>query len=1388
MSDTATAPSEHARLEALAARLERALSRDQRELGKRLAGLRRRLKEGKPVDRAINDIESRLEASIAQRDARETALARWQTPAALDYPPELPVVERREDILAALAEHQIVVVAGETGSGKTTQLPKLCLEMGLGRNGLIGHTQPRRLAARSVAARLAEELETTLGETVGYQVRFNDTTGPSTLIKLMTDGILLAETQHDPDLSRYEAIIIDEAHERSLNIDFLLGYLKRLTARRPDLKIIITSATIDVERFSQHFAAQDGTPAPIVSVSGRNFPVETQYLPLVRDAEDEEDLSLQEGILRAVEELSLIEREKGWMQGPRDVLIFLPGEREIRATADTLRRAQLRDTEVLPLYARLSNEEQNRVFQPHRGRRIVLATNVAETSLTVPGIRYVIDPGLVRISRYSYRSKIQRLPVEPISQASANQRKGRCGRIAEGLCIRLYSEEDFLARPEYTEPEIQRTNLASVILSMLSLKLGDIEKFPFVDAPDSRFVTDGFRLLRELGAVDEHNRLSRDGRTLARLPIDPRLARMVLEGASRGCLREVLIIVSALSIQDPRERPADKRQQADQIHHEWDDDSSDFVSWLNLWEGFELARDALGANPLRRWCKARFLNYLRLREWHDTFRQLKQLTRDLGLEMTSSQHARDAEAQAEVTARVLASPGQGRRPSVAIDHEALHRALLTGLLSNLGLKQENREYLGARNRRFFVHPGSGVAKKSPKWVMAAEMVETTRLYARQVAAIKPEWVEPLAEHLVKRSYSEPHWEMKRAQVVASEQVTLFGLPIVTARKVHYGPLAPQESRELFIRRALVEGEFQTRAPFFAHNRGLMEEVGELEDRARRRDILVDEETLFAFYAERIPEGIYNGRGFDKWRKDAERDNPNVLHLDLDDLMARDAEEVTAARYPEQLHHNGVAYPLSYHFAPGAVDDGVTMTVPAAMLSQLPRYRIEWLVPGLLRDKAIGLMKSLPKQYRKQVVPIPNWVDAALEALTPDDVPLTDALAEFMRVKTGLRLPSDAWAPETLEPHLNMNLRIVDQDGKVLGEGRDLEVLEARFKDSAAAAARAMASRSRDADSEVLEDLPEAPIVTSHSTTQAGIRVEAYPALVVKPSVPAEGGMSAKERKLARKTGRNSAPSSHSPANAATSSEQQLSVELFDHPAKAVAAHRDGITRLAMARLPDQVRYLDREFKALERCALLFAKVGTRRQLADDFLYSVFEQVMAVEPLPRSRGELQARLDYKRAELVPHAEALIKPLEAALTQHLELSKRLKGKIDFSMALVVADLKAQQARLVHPGFIQEAGAWLHQLPRYVEAMLIRLDKAPRERMRDQRDMEAVKSFETRLDARLSKAREQGLPDAELEEFGWWLQELRVSLFAQQLGTLETVSPKRLEKRWQELMARR
>ncbi|WP_276208206.1 ATP-dependent RNA helicase HrpA [Halomonas sp. NO4] len=1329
---SATASTESQELERLRQALDDVMLRDRPALEKRLAGLARRLKEGKPVDRGL--------AQVGEALARSRALAerRASRPVTLAYPPELPVAERREDILAALADHQVVVVAGETGSGKTTQLPKLCLELGLGRRGLIGHTQPRRLAARSVATRLAEELQTPLGEQVGYQVRFTDQTGDDTLVKLMTDGILLAETRHDPDLTRYEAIIIDEAHERSLNIDFLLGYLKRLTARRPDLKVIITSATIDVARFAEHFAlpgkSQQGeqaepVPAPVVEVSGRTYPVEVRYRPLVREADDEADRTLQEGILHAVEEIEQIERDKRWFHGPRDILVFLPGEREIRETADTLRRADLKGTEILPLYARLSNAEQNRVFAPHKGRRIVLATNVAETSLTVPGIRYVIDPGLVRISRYSYRAKIQRLPVEPVSQASADQRKGRCGRVAEGVCIRLYDEEDYLARPEFTDPEIRRTNLASVILSMLSLKLGDIEDFPFVDPPDSRFVTDGFKLLFELGAVDESQRLTPLGRKLARLPIDPRLARMVLAGADQGGLREVLIVVAGLAVQDPRDRPADKREAADQAHRRWQDPESDFVALLNLWHGFEAARETLSGNQLRRWCKERYVNYLRMREWHDTFRQLRQQLREMDIEVPPPASLPDDEE-----ARV-----QARRQNAV----SLHQALLPGLLSHLGLATENREYLGARNRRFVIHPGSGLAKKAPKWLMAFELVETSRLFARTVARIDPQWIEPVAGHLVKRSYSEPHWEMKRAQVVAKEQVTLFGLPIVSGRRVHYGPIAPREARELFIRRALVEGEFRTKGAFFTHNRALIAEVEELEDRARKRDILVDEETLFAFYDARIPEDVYNGKGFEAWRRKAEAADPEILKFDRRAVQAREAEEVTAADYPDELVLNGVRYPLDYRFEPGALDDGVTLTVPAAMLPQLPAARLEWLVPGLRREKCIALMKSLPKSVRRQVVPIPDWVDAALETLTPDDVPLTEALGDFLRRKTGVRVHPDDWRLDTLEPHLVMNLRVVDHEGHTLGQGRDLRELERRFEQAAGQGARALAEEAR-LEAPVAA-LPVTPLPESRVTSQAGIRVEAYPALVP------EG--------------------------------ERFRVELFDHPDKAREAHCQGIVRLAMHRLPEAVREIER-LKGLETCALLFAKVGSKRQLVDDVVSAVFQQVVAEDPLPRSNAELEARLAETREALVPQAEALVATLESALKGHLAVTKALKGQLSLALALVYSDIQAQMGRLVHPGFVTEAGEWLAEYPRYMEAALIRLEKAPRERMRDQMHMQEVQAFEERLAARRESQRRGGHEHPALVEFRWWIEELRVSLFAQQLGTCFPVSAKRLEKRWAEL----
>ena len=1317
-------------------RLERALDevmlRDRDALLRRLSGLKRRLREGKPVDRGLTEVARGIERSSV------LAARRAAQPVTLNYPPELPVAERREEILTALRDHQVVVVAGETGSGKTTQLPKLCLELGLGRRGLIGHTQPRRLAARSVATRLAEELEVPVGGQVGYQVRFTDQTGDATLVKLMTDGILLAETRHDPDLTRYEAIIIDEAHERSLNIDFLLGYLKRLLLRRPELKVVITSATIDVARFAEHFALPDanGEPkaAPVVEVSGRTYPVEVRYRPLVREADDEADRTLQEGIVHAVEEIEQIERDKRWFHGPRDILVFLPGEREIRETADTLRRADLKATEILPLYARLSNAEQNRVFAPHAGRRIVLATNVAETSLTVPGIRYVIDPGLVRISRYSYRAKIQRLPVEPVSQASADQRKGRCGRVAEGVCIRLYDEEDFLSRPEFTDPEIRRTNLASVILSMLSLKLGDIEHFPFVDPPDSRFIKDGFRLLYELGAVDESNRLTPMGRKLARLPIDPRLARMVLAGAEQGGLRDVLVVVSALSVQDPRDRPAEKREAADQAHRRWHDPDSDFIALLNLWQGFEAAREELSGNRLRRWCKEHYLNYLRLREWHDTFRQLRQLLRDMEIEVPPPAvppPAGEAHDPAWLKAR--------RQYAVQ-----LHKALLPGLLSHLGMLTENREYLGARNRKFVIHPGSGLARKSPKWLMAFELVETTRLFARTVARIEPQWIEPEARHLVKRSYSEPHWEMKRAQVVAKEQVTLFGLPIVSGRSVHYGSIAPREARELFIRRALVEGDFRTQGEFFDYNRALVEEVGELEERARKRDILVDEETLFAFYDERIPEDIVNGKGFEAWRKKVEVDNPDILKFDRAALQAREAEEVTAAHYPDELVLGGVRYPLDYRFEPGALDDGVTLTVPAAMLPQLPGARLEWLVPGLLREKCIALLKSLPKAMRRQIVPIPDWVDAALETLTPDEVPLTEALGEFLRRRTGVRVHPDDWRTDQLEPHLVMNVRVIDHEGKMLGQGRDVRELERRFEAAASEGARALAAEVSEAPG--VDGLPLTPMPESRVTTQAGIRVEAYPALVP------EG--------------------------------EAFRIELFDHPGKAEQAHRRGVARLAMARLPDQVRAIQ-GLKGLEACALLFTRVGSKRELLDDVVEAVFARTVAQAPLPRSSAELEARLVATRAELVPNAESLIGMLKRSLEGHLAVTKALKGNLNLALALVYSDLKAQMKRLVHPGFVLEAGDWLAEYPRYMEAALIRLEKAPRERMRDQMHMQEVQDFEARLTARRESQRRGGHEDPELVEFGWWIEELRVSLFAQQLGTRMPVSVKRLERRWAELV---
>ena len=930
------------------------------------------------------------------------------------YPDDLPVAARRGDIAAAIRDHQVVIVAGETGSGKTTQLPKICLELGRGIEGLIGHTQPRRIAARSVAERIAEELNTELGTAVGYQVRFTDHSSGTTLVKVMTDGILLAEMQRDRDLRRYDTIIIDEAHERSLNIDFILGYLKQLLPRRPDLKVIITSATIDPQRFSKHF-----NDAPIIEVSGRTYPVEVRYRPLMSQTDDGPvDVDQVTGICEAVEEL--------WTehQGPEssDILVFLSGEREIRDAAEALTGMALPHTEILPLYGRLSAAEQHRVFGQHTGRRVVLATNVAETSLTVPGIRYVVDAGTARISRYSQRTKVQRLPIEPISRASASQRAGRCGRVADGICIRLYSQEDFEARPEFTDPEILRTNLASVILQMTSLGLGDIARFPFLDPPDSRQITDGVRLLEELQAIDPasdratdpRNRLTAYGRKIAQLPLDPRLARMVLEAEGNGALREVLIIVAALSIQDPRERPRDKQQQADEKHRRFADEHSDFVSLLNLWNYLKEQQRELSGSAFRRMCKSEYLHYLRVREWQDLHSQLKAACKSLDLQQNSS----------------------------AADHDAIHQSVLSGLLSHIGLRDvEKREYIGARGARFGISPGSSLFRKQPQWVMSAELVETTRLWARINARTDPAWIEGLAQHLVKRSYSEPHWEKKRGSAVALEKVTLYGVPLVAGRKVGYARINPQESRDLFIRHALVEGDWETHHRFFHDNRALVKRLTELEARARRRDILVDDETLVDFYDAVLPAGIVSAQHFDSWWKQTRRAQPDLLTLTEELLVKDDADAVSEQDYPQTWEQNGITLPVTYQFEPGAAADGVTVHIPLDVLNQVDDNGFDWQVAGLRQDLAIALLKSLPKATRRNFVPAPDRAHAALASADPAGGYLTDELGRALGELTGVAIPVGEWDWSRVPDHLRITFRVEDRCGNVVGQGKELGALQ-----------------------------------------------------------------------------------------------------------------------------------------------------------------------------------------------------------------------------------------------------------------------------------------------------------------------------------------------------------
>ena len=1282
-------------LAALSAQLGELMLRDQQRLQRRLQGARK-----------IKNPDAQLAAAVEIESDMTLALRKVQSRAAtcpkITYPENLPVSQKKQDILQAIRDHQVVIVAGETGSGKTTQLPKICLELGRGVKGLIGHTQPRRLAARTVANRIADELETPLGGSVGYKVRFNDQVGENTLVKLMTDGILLAEIQQDRLLMQYDTLIIDEAHERSLNIDFILGYLRELLPKRPDLKVIITSATIDPQRFSRHF-----NNAPIIEVSGRTYPVEVRYRPVVDDADDTDRDQLQ-AIFDAVDELG--------REGPGDILIFMSGEREIRDTADALNRLNLPHTEVLPLYARLSNSEQNRVFQSHHGRRIVLATNVAETSLTVPGIKYVIDPGTARISRYSFRTKVQRLPIEPVSQASANQRKGRCGRVSDGICIRLYAEQDFLSRPEFTDPEILRTNLASVILQMTSLGLGDIAAFPFVEAPDKRNILDGVRLLEELGAIktaeNGHYQLTSQGRQLAQLPIDPRLARMVLEAQKSGSVREVMIITAALSIQDPRERPMDKQQASDEKHRRFADKDSDFLAYVNLWDWLKEQQKEHSSSQFRRLCRNDFLNYLRVREWQDIYTQLRQVVKELGLPVNSE-------------------------PS---DYRSVHTALLTGLLSHIGQKDaDKQEFTGARNARFSIFPGSGLFKKPPKWTMVAELVETSRLWGRIAARIEPEWIEPLAQHLVKHSYSEPHWSKSQGAVMASEKVTLFGLPIVAARSVNYSTIDPLLCRELFIRHALVEGDWQTRHAFFAANLKLRAEVEELEHKSRRRDILVDDETLFAFYDQRIPNDVVSGRHFDNWWKNAGKQNPDLLSFEKEMLIKDGANQVSALDYPNTWYQGNLKLRLTYQFEPGTDADGVTVHIPLPILNQVEQQGFEWQIPGIRRELIIALIKSLPKPVRRNFVPAPNYAEAFLGRVTPLEMPLLDSLERELRRMTGVTVSREDWQWDQVPDHLKMTFRVVGEKHKTLREGKDLTALKLKLKDKVQETLSAVADDGLEQSNLHIWSFGKLP--EFYEQKRGGYSMKAYPALVDE--------------------------------------KDSVAIRLFDSEQEQRQAMWQGTRRLLLLNIPSPIKYLHEKLPNKAKLGLYFNPYGRVLDLIDDCISCGIDKLIAEHGGPVWQEENFARLqELVRGELNETVVGVAKQVEQILTAVFNINKRLKGRVDISLALALSDIKTQLGALVYRGFVTNNG-W-KRLPdtlRYLQAIERRLEKLAIDPHRDRAQMLRVEQVQQAWQQWLNKLPPKRLQDDEVKEVRWMIEELRVSLFAQQLGTPYPISDKRI-----------
>jgi len=1291
---------------------------------KRLRGMQRELL------RSTGEKREKLNADFAALLTRSQAAVverRGKLPKP-EFQSDLPVNERRADIAELIQKNQVVIVCGETGSGKTTQLPKICLDLGLGARGLIGHTQPRRLAARSVATRLAQELKTQVGAGVGVKIRFQDRSSPESWVKLMTDGILLAESQSDPYLNAYEAIIIDEAHERSLNIDFLLGYLKQLLVKRPDLKVIITSATIDADRFSTHFTV-NGKKAPIIEVSGRLYPVEVRYRP-VEDLEKKDDeRDLYDAIVDAADEVARL--------GSGDILVFLPGEREIREAAEALRKHALarpglssaHAPEILPLFSRLSAGDQDRIFKPSGGqRRIVLATNVAETSLTVPGIRYVIDTGLARVKRYSYRNKVEQLQIEKVSQAAARQRAGRCGRVAAGVCIRLYDELDFNARPPFTDPEILRSSLAGVILRMKSLRLTDVESFPFIEPPPAKAIADGYALLQELGALDDDNVLTPIGASLAKLPLDPRIGRMLVAARDLGCLKEVMVIAAGLSAQDPRERPQDRQQAADEKHKLFADEKSEFLGWWKLWNWFQNAIEHKKSNKqLIDNCHAHFLSYLRMREWREVHGQLHAMVTELGWK------------ESEL-------PGT---------YDAIHQALLTGLLGNLGCKaDESGFYLGARGIRYLIHPSSPLQKKAGKWIMAAEITETTRLFGRCVARIEPDWLEKVGAHLIKRQYFDAHWEKRSMQVSGWERTTLYGVVINPKRRIHFGPMAPAESREIFIRQGLVSEEideaFAKRWSFFQHNQKLIREIEHLEHKQRRQDVLVDDELIFAFYDSIIPEGIHNGATFDHWRKEAERETPKLLYLSKDDLMRHSAAGVTTEAFPHHIKVGGIDYPLSYHFEPGSPRDGVTLTLPLAQLNQIPVLRMEWLVPGLLKEKLIQLIKTLPQKIRAKVVPVPEFVEEFIAAMAGNEkkmnqgliTPLIDHILEARGLNArGWAVTPDSFRPDALPAHFSMNYKLIDEHGRQLDMNRSLVALRAEWgrqaKDEFAELHETPSEFTNLTDWTFgeLPELMEVPV--------AGQTVLGYPGL--------------------------------------TDDGESVSLKVFDSAEEAAAAHRAGLLRLFMLQFRDQVKYFDKNIPGLSQMAMQYMALGSADDLKNQIVALTFERACLTEPLPTTPNAFKSRCGDSKARLGLIMQEVCRLVGTVLTEWQAVVKKLPAFK--AHAAAVADIEAQLKRLMGKGFLIDTPfERLQHYPRYFKGVVVRLDKLKANPGRDTQLMVEYTPLWTNYERRAIQLAKLGTLDPQVEQFRWLLEELRVGLYAQELRTPVPVSSKRLQKQWE------